>query len=190
MANIVGSERFDVASALGNPYWTKSGFEATVPAGALQPGNVSLTVYVHSPGKGWWWKDIAFTINRPRLAQPILQVLEPQQGEKIKSGIIFTISGYALDPGAFDTTGVDRVDIYIDGARGDPQAHFLGMADVVEPSAAAQAAYGARFANTGWSLQFDPSKFKLGNRTLYIYARSTATAAETLVSVDLNIVTN
>ncbi len=190
MANILGSPRPDVAQALGSPFWTASGWEATVPAGALQPGNVSLTVYVHSPSKGWWWKQVDFTINRPRLSQPILQVLEPRQGEKIKNGIIFTVNGYALDPGAFDTTGVDRVDVYIDGARGEPQAQFLGMADVVDPSAEALATYGARFANTGWSLQFDPSKFKLGNRTLYVYARSTATAAETLVTVDLNIVTS
>ena len=133
MANILGSPRPDVAQALGSPFWTASGWEATVPAGALQPGNVSLTVYVHSPSKGWWWKQVDFTINRPRLAQPILQVLEPRQGEKIKNGIIFTVNGYALDPGAFDTTGVDRVDVYIDGARGEPQAQFLGMADVVDP---------------------------------------------------------
>src|SRR5579859_3690641 len=51
-AGVVGQNRPDVAAAEGNPSWAASGFSGVVPAGSLQPGSQTLSVYVHTPGKG------------------------------------------------------------------------------------------------------------------------------------------
>src|SRR5438067_5742393 len=40
--------RPDVAAALGNPFWAASGFNATIPAGALSTGGQTLSVYAHT----------------------------------------------------------------------------------------------------------------------------------------------
>jgi hypothetical protein len=60
--------RPDVANALADPYWAASGFDAVVPAGLLQPGPVALTVYAHSPGKRWWYKQVDVTMTRSSVA--------------------------------------------------------------------------------------------------------------------------
>ena len=184
----IGKARPDVAATLGNPNALAAGFELSVPANRLPAGQMTLSVYVHSPSRGWWYKQVQLTMLTPRLAQPVLQVSFPPPGEKLKTTTIYSLAGYALDPGAFDGTGVDLVEIYIDGARGEPQAQFVGRAEVGDPTDAARVQFGARFEDTGWVQRFDPSKYKIGNRTLYVYARSDVTANEALVTVDINIV--
>jgi len=185
----IGKPRPDVAATLGNPNALASGFELSVPANMLTPGQMTLSVYVHSPSRGWWYKQVVLTLLTPRLALPVLQVSFPPSGEKLKTSTIYSLEGFALDPGALDGTGVDVVEIYIDGARGEPQTQFIGRAEVGDANDAARVQFGARFADTGWAQRFDPSKYKIGNRTLYVYARSDVTANEALVTVDINIVT-
>src|SRR5262249_11627566 len=64
LANAVFAEsRPDVAAALGNPYWAASGFGATVPSGALSPGDQLLSIYAHTPGKGWWYKQVPVNVS-------------------------------------------------------------------------------------------------------------------------------
>ena len=184
----VSISRPDVASALGNPDWASAGFQAVVPGGLLALGDTVLTVYLHSPSKGWWYKQVSVTVDRPHFAQPVLAVQKPQPTEKVKTNQDYTIVGYALDPGARDDTGVDRVDIYIRAERGGADSIRLGWANIGDENAEAAEIYGERFRNTGWKLTFRPSDFKTGNTQLFIYARSTDTAGETLVTVDINLV--
>ncbi len=54
--------RPDVARALGNPFWAASGFSLNVAAGRLSPGVHTLTVYAHTPGKGWWATGVTLRI--------------------------------------------------------------------------------------------------------------------------------
>src|SRR5919198_5719142 len=49
--------RPDVANALGNPFWAASGFGAVVSG--LPGGSQTLNVYVHTGGKGWWFKSVS-----------------------------------------------------------------------------------------------------------------------------------
>jgi hypothetical protein len=68
--------RPDVAQALGNPYWVASGWSAIIPADALPVGSNTLSVYVHTPSKGWWFREVPVTVP-PRLAgsaQPTSQL--------------------------------------------------------------------------------------------------------------------
>src|ERR1700738_3825393 len=55
--------RPDVATAEGNPFWAASGFGAVVPVGALSAGAQTLSVYAHTPGKGWWFKQTSVNVS-------------------------------------------------------------------------------------------------------------------------------
>jgi hypothetical protein len=56
--------RPDVAAALGNPYWEASGWTAIFNSSALLPGSNSLSVYAHTPTKGWWYRQVSVTVGR------------------------------------------------------------------------------------------------------------------------------
>jgi hypothetical protein len=62
-SGIVAQSRPDVGTALGNPYWANSGFSATIPSGALKPGQVTINVYAHTPSNGWWYKQRSFNVS-------------------------------------------------------------------------------------------------------------------------------
>ena len=50
--------RPDVAAFLGEPFWAAAGWSASVPTGALPPGTSMLSVYAHTPNKGWWYRPV------------------------------------------------------------------------------------------------------------------------------------
>ncbi|MCA1647895.1 MAG: hypothetical protein LC797_21345, partial [Chloroflexi bacterium] len=54
--------RPDVAGTFGRPDWVESGWAAIVPTNALLPGANHLSVYAHSPAKGWWYTQVTVTI--------------------------------------------------------------------------------------------------------------------------------
>lgn len=57
--------RPDVAAALGNPYWSASGWSALIATSALVDGPNTLTVYAHAPDKGWWYKQVSVSVGEP-----------------------------------------------------------------------------------------------------------------------------
>jgi hypothetical protein len=65
---VFAQSRPDVAAATSNPYWAASGFGAVVPAGSLSTGNQTLSVYAHTPGKGWWFKQVNVSVSASRCA--------------------------------------------------------------------------------------------------------------------------
>jgi hypothetical protein len=125
---IIAQGRPDVASALGNPFFAASGFDAVVPANALSAGPQTLSVYVHTPGKGSWFKQTQVTVSAsaPATASPAPSasappVPAPASGGPVVSGgalptvviekptnstninthdAVSTIIGYALDANA------------------------------------------------------------------------------------------
>src|SRR5262252_4297848 len=60
---VFAQSRPDVAAAEANPFWDASGFGAAIPSGALGPGPQTLSVYVHTPGKGWWFKQVQVNVS-------------------------------------------------------------------------------------------------------------------------------
>src|SRR6266851_1547392 len=135
---VFAQSRPDVASALGNPFFAASGFGAVITANSLAAGAQTLSVYAHTPGKGWWYKQTALTVSAsaPTTAAPAaaapgapapsgsggalpLVVLEhPTVSQNINThDATFTIIGYALDKGALPTqltqgSGIDHVSVY------------------------------------------------------------------------------
>ena len=161
----VGESRPDVAAATGNPYWASAGFDATVPPGAIPPGGATLSVYAHTPAKGWWFQQVQ--INNAGPSGLVATVIVPGPGETITSTGDYRIRGTAYDTRTTETTGVgvDRVQVYIDGQRGVAGSVFLGEA---YPD-----------AQTLWTVTFNPPHFdKEPHHWLHIYVRSAVTGEE------------
>ena len=57
--------RPDVAGALKNPFWAASGWSASISTLSLPPGQATLSVYVHTPAKGWWLRQVNVTLRAP-----------------------------------------------------------------------------------------------------------------------------
>jgi hypothetical protein len=207
---LFAQSRPDVASALGNPYWAASGFSAFVGANAVSAGPQTLSVYAHTPGKGWWYKQInanastsAPTAAAPAApgpaaaapagfvsggALPIVAIEKPGSGDTIKTKPdVFTLMGYALDTNAAPNqgvqgTGIDRVSVYVDKER-DNGGTFLGDADLAFSDQVPATTYGPQFASAGWRLDFKPTNLHAGSHTLFVYAHSAVTNKEDLATV-------
>jgi hypothetical protein len=197
-AATVGQSRPDVAAATGNPFWATSGFNALVPANVLSPGGQVLSVYAHTPGKGWWYKQVQVTVSATASAPstssptaapapavsgafPLVGIEAPKEGENVGTKNDYTIIGYALDVNAtpdqgVSGSGVDRVQVYL-GER-DSGGAYLGDATLANSDSVAPGKYGGQFASSGWRLTFKPTRFKAKGYTLYAYARSVVTGRE------------
>ena len=57
--------RPDVAAALKNAFWAASGWSASVSTLSLPPGQTTLSVYVHTPARGWWLRQVNLTLRAP-----------------------------------------------------------------------------------------------------------------------------
>jgi hypothetical protein len=66
----IAQARPDVATALNNPYWTASGWSASVPTANLTSGPLNVFVYVHTPNRGWWSRQVSITVRPPSPARP------------------------------------------------------------------------------------------------------------------------
>jgi hypothetical protein len=171
----VGLSRPDVGAATGNAYWTASGFDAIVPAGTLPAGPASLTVYAHSPSKGWWYQPIDVQI-APTAPGLNLMLLVPGHNEIVPPTTEWTIRGTAYDTRttAEQRVGVDRVQVYLDGERGIAGSQFLGEA---YPS-----------AQTLWAVTFSPTRYdSVPHHVVYVYARSAVTGQEQLLTREFTI---
>jgi hypothetical protein len=91
-------ERPDVAATFGRPDWTASGWSAIAPTTALVPGNNVLSVYAHSPAKGWWYRQVVLNVNAGatnRVAPPALgfDISFPQCGGPEPNAPAFAVVG-------------------------------------------------------------------------------------------------
>jgi len=177
---IVGQSRPDVAAALGNPYFAASGFSAQVPASALSNGSDTLTVAAHTPGKGTWTRQVTINVGgSSQPAQPtglVGTILVPAENELIQAVNEYIIRGTAYDTRTHAElgVGVDRVQVYLDGARGTTGSQFLGNANLVGDE---------------WSLTFSPTQWdSFRHHNLWVYVHSLVTGEELLVQRGFDIV--
>jgi hypothetical protein len=187
----VGINRADVAAITGNPFWGSSGFTATVPGGSLSVGPATLTVVAHTPGKGSWTKSVPIEVagggaaptivsgtNAEGQTGLVLVVQQPEQNGEVldnRNGHIFGIA-YDTRTTAELGVGVDRVQAFLDGARGLAGSEFLGETN---PTAST------------WTISWEPTRYTSTNHhILWIYARSAVTGEEKLVQREINIVRN
>jgi hypothetical protein len=105
-SGMAGLARSDIGEALGASF-ANSGFSATVPASAwtnMKAGATALYVYLHTPGKGTWYRSVSVNITTtPTLAfpnDPIVLIAKPSDGMNItqkQKNSKFSFSGIALD---------------------------------------------------------------------------------------------
>jgi hypothetical protein len=179
-AGSVGVNRPDVAAALGNPYWAAAGFSAVIGPSALGPGQHTLTIYAHSPAKGWWYKQVTLTlVSAPASAtssgaQPVASITAPRMNEKVLTGSgTMAVEGFAFDPGALPNqgvsgSGVDKVHVVITDTLG---SKIEGDADLGTEAPGA-ASYGPQFTNTGFRFAFRPTALHAGNAQIEVTAHS------------------
>ena len=175
----IGQSRPDVAAALNNPFWSTAGFLATVPGSAVPGGPQTLYVYVHTAGKGWWFKTV--TVNGGGTSTdaaapgatapggpPQLQVVLPHEGQDLSQATRqFTITGDVSD-GANTT-----IDVWLDDERTSMGGTELGGATPV--------------SDGSWSLMINPTRISTGHHNLYVYAMDSATALQTEVVAGFNV---
>lgn len=102
----VGLPRPDIGEIVGSGF-TNSGFSMVVPTSAwanIPAGNVELRLYIHTPNKGWWYRQTRVTsIQPPTLPypnDPVVYIARPQEGMNITQRQLFnkfTFNGAALD---------------------------------------------------------------------------------------------
>jgi hypothetical protein len=186
------TSRPDVAAALNNPAWSAAGFVGSIAANTLLPGPNTLYVYAHTPAKGWWYKQAAFTLVASDFAfDPRLDLAYPTPLATLHGGQPVTVRGTAIDRNASASqgTGVDRVQVYLDGDR--KTGIFLGDATLGKADASV-ARFGPQFASGGWELTFTPTS-ALGSLSdnqiskISVYARSSVTGQETETSTAIMI---
>ena len=101
-------------------------------------------------------------------ASALVVVDQPRGGT---SGTLLLVSGWAADPGSSSGTGIETVEIYLDGER-EAGGTLLGRATYGLQRADVAANLGStRFALTGFALQTTVTP---GPHTVYVYARTTS----------------
>jgi hypothetical protein len=198
---LFAQSRPDVAAATGNPFWAASGYAAVVPPSALAAGPHTLLVYVHTPGKGWWYKQVSVNVSAGAVtttapapsggapvpvvsgaALPIVAIEKPKDGEIVLTKNDYEIIGYALDRNAAPNqgvtgSGINRVQVYIGNDR-DNGGLFLGEAELGFSDSTPIAQYGGQFASSGWRLVFHPTQFHANTYLIFAYARSAVSGKE------------
>jgi hypothetical protein len=177
----VGLSRPDVAAVTGNGFWGNAGFDVVV--GGLPAGPATLTVVAHTPAKGSWSRPLtvnaagqgAATTSAAGGSGLVLRLITPGPGETVIANNNGIIRGVAYDTRtrAELGVGVDRVEVFLDGARGTAGSQNLGTATQV---------------GNEWSLAWEPTKFdKVPHHVLWIYARSNVTGEERLLNREIDI---
>jgi hypothetical protein len=185
---LVAQSRPDVAASLGNPYWAASGFGAVVNGASVPGGSQTLYVYVHTGGKGWWFRTVtvngggaAATAAAPAAAAaptnaaggaPTVIVTAPTEGQDIsaKGSNDFTIAGTATDPTG-GPGAIDRVDVYILGELDN--GTLIGETTPL--------------GDGTWSMTFKPTNFPSTHVNIYVYAHSKVTGKTTEIIRGFNI---
>ncbi|MBV9601766.1 MAG: hypothetical protein JOZ87_33590 [Chloroflexi bacterium] len=180
---IAGQYRPDVGKALGNPFYAYSGFSASVSGGSVPSGAQTLYVYMHTGGKGWWFKTVSVNGGGGGVnptpppsggGAPVVTITAPTENQNVRASgsSTFTIAGTAKDP-TTGAAGIDSVDVWINGERNSGSGTDLGQATLN--------------GDGTWSLSFSPTKFPSTHTNIYVYAHSKTTGQTTEVLRGFNI---
>lgn len=112
---------------------------------------------------------------------PTLDVSNPRPGNMLTPGSM-VIQGVAYDDDAETGVGVDRVSVFL-GDRDIGGGALLGDAKLGLPNPQAVEGGDPQFAFAGWSVLTTPLKGTGEQRSLYVFARSSVTGAETVMVI-------
>jgi hypothetical protein len=143
----------------------------------FEPGSTHhLYIYTLIPECGWDYirKRIIIPGDSDEDENIKLSVDDPSQNEVIKEDdkSDIRVSGWSVDFNYSDNTGVERIEVYLNGPRNFGE--FLGEADYgAERPDVANTFGNANYINSQYSLYFDGSSLEEGSEnTLYVYSYS------------------
>ena len=167
---VYGQSRPDIGAAYGARFAT-SGYSYVLDLHGAAAGSHTIEVRARSTVTGADTAYIRSIIAAPSATSyPSGGVDAPPEGGAVVGST--TVSGWALDAGATTGTGVDRVQVYLDGVYRGDAVYGQGRPDI-------GAAYGARFAPSGYSYLLNLAGVAAGSHTIEVRARSTVTGADT-----------
>jgi N-acetylmuramoyl-L-alanine amidase len=166
-----GLGRTDIGGSFGLQFGA-SGWSTTIDPNSLSGGQHQLEVRARSLLGGQeasYIRQIVVALG----TAPNGAFDAPDEGATIAS--LTDLRGWAIDQRASAGTGVDRVQLYVDGTPlGDVQ-YGQNRADVAVH-------FGPQFGDSGWSMLLDAHALSVGQHTLEVRARSTLTGRETSYS--------
>ncbi|HLI29387.1 MAG TPA: hypothetical protein VKZ60_20160 [Chloroflexota bacterium] len=178
-----GGVRTDVAERFNDARFARSAFSLSWDASTAGAGEHTLVV-LYRTRCGWSSLTQTVQVDGPTI---LLQIDRPAQGVPVSAPV--RIEGWAADPAAPVGTGVERVDMYLDGqitTRGIP----LGEVSYGESRPDVGAALGgqeqaARFSRSGWSVLWNPTGLTPGRHLLTFYARGPAGAVARSLALEV-----
>jgi TolB protein len=142
----------------------------------FDPGSLHvLNIYSLIPAYGWELTKVEVTVpGEPVMSETILmsvdslgenEVIADDELEEVR------ISGWAADLAVSDSTGINQIEVYLDGPAGFGQK--LGAAKYGLERTDVGNAYGnANYNNSGYSFTFDATGLEEGSHKIYVYAFS------------------
>jgi hypothetical protein len=180
-----GGSRTDVAQRFNDVRFARSAFSLSWDASTAGAGAHTLVVLFRTRC-GWASLAQPILVDGPTI---MLNIEAPPQGASILAPV--RLQGWAADPHAPTGTGVDRVDLYLDGqvtTRGIP----LGEVPYGESRPDVGAALGgdsesarARFSRSGFSVLWNPVGVTPGQHSLTFYARGPEGAVARSLTVEV-----
>ncbi|MSQ24654.1 MAG: hypothetical protein EXR58_08980 [Chloroflexi bacterium] len=162
-----GSSRSDVAASLGSSELRDSGWNLTWNPRGVTGGNHQVYIYAHSILTGTWsLRQISFELDQPG---PVLMIDRPAAEAHILG--VAEIAGWAADPRGQGNTGVDTVQLFLDGGPG--AGAYLGEAlyGATRPDVALSLR-SPQFINTGWSFAWNLGGIPEGRHVVHVLAHS------------------
>jgi hypothetical protein len=164
-----GVERSDMAAAYGARF-ARSGYTYLLSLSATAAGSHVVEVRVRASASGSLSSFLRGVRRVSIPTYPSGSLDSPLDNSSVSGSV--QVSGWALDMGAASGSGVDRVHVWVDGQYVGDAALLLSRPDI-------SAAYGARFANSGFAYQLSLAGLAPGSHTVEARARSAATGLDT-----------
>ena len=171
-----GQPRPDVANQFGQQF-AASGWTTRFDPAGFSVGSHTLEARVHSRVTGdEATYSTGIEIEQGTYPRGSLDI--PANGQTV-SGTT-PVAGWAIDLAAHQGTGVDRVQIYLDGVQ-------VATADLGQNRPEIGAAYGQNFGDSGWSAELDLTRVAPGSHTVEAKAESTLTGQATSYSTTITV---
>ncbi len=180
-----GAARVDVATQFNDVRFARSAFNLSWDASTAGAGSHTLVV-LYRTRCGWASLTQNVDVDGPTT---LLNIEAPPQGSLVAAPV--RLQGWAADPQAASGTGIDRIELYLDGevtTLGVP----LGDVPYGESRPDVGAALGgehelarARFSRSGFGMFWNPSGVTPGSHSLTVYARGAEGAVARSLAVEI-----